>query len=130
MVEIRGTGGVSRSPSEFRKLKMKKYGIDKTTEVVKIHRKDWEKIAELASLRGCSMADATHELLEKGIKQSNNQPRNEGNKIGGLLVKGNKIVSVLPDAQTRNEGVIPAEDIMLLPIGRIGIKKGTRVRGG
>jgi hypothetical protein len=53
---------------------MKKYGMDLLTTSVRVYKKDWEKVAELAMQRGCNLPDAMHELLTNG----NGQPRNEG----------------------------------------------------
>jgi hypothetical protein len=79
----------------------KKYGIDKLTASVRIYKEDWEKIAELASQRGCNLPDATHEIIQKGLKSPQNQPRNVGVvPIPGLIMEGNKIVGVSKPPQT------------------------------
>ncbi len=82
---------------------MKKYGIDKLTTSVRIYKKDWEKVAELASQRGCNLTDATHELIENGATQAKNHPCNEAEgkvKIPGLIMDGNKIVGIVHNAAT------------------------------
>lgn len=108
----------------------KKYGIDKLSISVKVYRKDWEKVAELASLRGCSMPDATHEVVESWLKHGQKHPRNEAMSttevvpkpslnILGIVVTGNKISHATRAIQP--EEYIPWYD-------RTKHKQGERVR--
>ncbi len=72
---------------------MKKYGIDKLTTSVRIYRKDWEKVAELAMQRGYNMADAAHEFFQSGTKVVEKRPCNEA--IPELIIEGDKIVGLV-----------------------------------
>jgi hypothetical protein len=107
---------------------VKKYGIQKTTTTLRIHQKDFDAIAELAMQQDYNLADATHKIVEEWGKQRNSNPCNKATNIPGLRIEGNRIVSVTPLTQPCNTPASRPDDIFLLPVGRPGIPKGTRIR--
>lgn len=87
---------------------MRKYGSALRTEIVRIQKKDWEIIAELALLHGCNMAEATRKIITGWQKSAGTEPCNTATmpaetpagyapaliEIPGLRIEGNKIIGL------------------------------------
>ena len=72
----------------------RQYGTEANMTTVKIYRRDLMIVKDLATLRACNMADATHELIQLGLLAVTQQPRNVPVSIPGIVVDGGKVIGI------------------------------------